>query len=773
MNKFSLSRSRSNSQARNGVTMMSANTSSTSSLTSKYEFSRSTSPRGSNSSSQRPNLFASSSNTSSSTRKRSSSIANAISNFVNLKGHSSSSIRFPPNDALGKIVSLSDLPPPPEPELDESYKDYLTKISLYGKLIGVILTEKENPYKSKALNYFLTNCFDFKELPIDIALRELLMFVELPKETQQIDRLLQEFSNVYYEEHKKDPSSCGCKDSNQVYFVVFSLLMLHTDFYNPNNKQKMSKQEFISLVHEDIDSGGNEIAKDILSYFYDNITTKESPKFDFSKLGFGFPDASDDKEKEKEKEKLTRQPTSLELFLDANEPTLSLYSPKSIIAGRLLSPTDHLPVPQLSSGRSTSASLSTYLGYSGSSSSTGNNNMPARDDIDLYSHICYNTLSDVSMESEVEEVWDPNYLNKPFSRAIDNKCYKFYCILNELKGAYLRIHRDCFGKIANLNYEVLNECEETYLYLKIIQMSEISELSISKKFSIVGNNNKMYWKPLCAILTSYGLLLFENFDWIVPNLVLDERTNTTNYIINFKEGVSSLADSIIEFSDMLAVTSRNELGKTSFSSIFSSELGEDNDDSNIAIQGNTINDILNKEDEDLLLYIQSPTKKYIWKCIVANERDNWVDSINLMASFSGCFIDLNTIYNTVILLMRIKTCDKIEKLKATKQEKLEKLKDKEKNLAFYRQAIPMSIRTKRELIICIKQLAVQMDELIFKIKKSAAYIDIITQMISQRQDHVSYSHSRQNSISINLPSLNLGEKFDSSNFDDKMLHSEK
>ena len=41
--------------------------------------------------------------------------------------------------------------------------------------------------------------FDFKNIPLDVALRQLLLHLSLPRETQQIDRLIEAFA-VQYEE---------------------------------------------------------------------------------------------------------------------------------------------------------------------------------------------------------------------------------------------------------------------------------------------------------------------------------------------------------------------------------------------------------------------------------------------------------------------------------------------------------------------------------------------------------------------------------------------
>lgn len=43
--------------------------------------------------------------------------------------------------------------------------------------------------------------FDFANDPLDVALRRLLMDVGLPRETQQIDRVMQAFASHYHQLH--------------------------------------------------------------------------------------------------------------------------------------------------------------------------------------------------------------------------------------------------------------------------------------------------------------------------------------------------------------------------------------------------------------------------------------------------------------------------------------------------------------------------------------------------------------------------------------------
>ena len=54
--------------------------------------------------------------------------------------------------------------------------------------------------------------------------------------------------------------------SDDAYFVAFSILILHTDVFNKNNKHKMQKAEYVKNSREQ--SG---ITSEILEYFYDNV----------------------------------------------------------------------------------------------------------------------------------------------------------------------------------------------------------------------------------------------------------------------------------------------------------------------------------------------------------------------------------------------------------------------------------------------------------------------------------------------------------------------
>jgi Sec7-like guanine-nucleotide exchange factor len=83
------------------------------------------------------------------------------------------------------------------------------------------------------------------------------MHVGLPRETQQIDRVIEAFAFRYsqcnldlfgphgklpvFQMHKR--ALTGLPD--HTYILAFSLIMLHTDAFNKSNKRKMSKADYL------------------------------------------------------------------------------------------------------------------------------------------------------------------------------------------------------------------------------------------------------------------------------------------------------------------------------------------------------------------------------------------------------------------------------------------------------------------------------------------------------------------------------------------------
>ncbi|KAL8704180.1 MAG: hypothetical protein Q9201_002641 [Fulgogasparrea decipioides] len=125
--------------------------------------------------------------------------------------------------------------------------------------VAAILSKSDDEFSKNVLRSYMRG-FKFFGDPLDMSIRKLLMEAELPKETQQIDRVLQAFANRY---HECNPGIYASPD--EAYFIAFSLLILHTDVFNKNNKHKMQKPDYTKNAR------GTGVADEVLECFYDNI----------------------------------------------------------------------------------------------------------------------------------------------------------------------------------------------------------------------------------------------------------------------------------------------------------------------------------------------------------------------------------------------------------------------------------------------------------------------------------------------------------------------
>lgn len=149
----------------------------------------------------------------------------------------------------------------PEREEGDTPSKYLERLqaTVSRSLIAGILSKSSDPFAQAVLRSYCRKFAFFGE-PIDMSLRKFLLEAELPKETQQVDRVIQAFADRY---HECNPGIFTSPD--QAYIVAFSLMMLHTDAFNKNNKRKMQKQDYIK------NTSGQNVSDDVLACFYDNI----------------------------------------------------------------------------------------------------------------------------------------------------------------------------------------------------------------------------------------------------------------------------------------------------------------------------------------------------------------------------------------------------------------------------------------------------------------------------------------------------------------------
>ena len=150
----------------------------------------------------------------------------------------------------------------PERRDDDTPAKYLERLLevVSRSVIAAAVSKGTDTFSQSVLRSYMRG-FMFYGDPMDMAIRKLLMEAELPKETQQIDRCLQAFANRY---HECNPGMYSTPD--QAYFIAFSLLILHTDVFNKNNKHKMQKTDYLKNTR------GEGLFDEILEVFYDNIS---------------------------------------------------------------------------------------------------------------------------------------------------------------------------------------------------------------------------------------------------------------------------------------------------------------------------------------------------------------------------------------------------------------------------------------------------------------------------------------------------------------------
>ncbi|KAI8995538.1 hypothetical protein BD414DRAFT_479821 [Trametes punicea] len=169
----------------------------------------------------------------------------------------------PPSSLGSSQPSLSkpsiEIPRPREDE--ESPEVYLQRLveAVSKAEIASILASSADEFHTRALRAYIER-FNFVGDPLDVALRKLLMDVGLPRETQQIDRVIEVFAARYVQ---CNPNLFSSDD--HPYILAFSLIMLHTDAFNKSNKRKMTKSDYIKNTRLP------GVAPEVLDCFYDNI----------------------------------------------------------------------------------------------------------------------------------------------------------------------------------------------------------------------------------------------------------------------------------------------------------------------------------------------------------------------------------------------------------------------------------------------------------------------------------------------------------------------
>ena len=109
----------------------------------------------------------------------------------------------------------------PERQEGDTPAKYLIRLeeAVSRGLVATILSQSNDDFFKNVLRSYMRG-FKFFGDPLDMSIRKLLMEVELPKETQQIDRVLQAFANRYHECNPGVYASPG-KSLNSHYHIIY------------------------------------------------------------------------------------------------------------------------------------------------------------------------------------------------------------------------------------------------------------------------------------------------------------------------------------------------------------------------------------------------------------------------------------------------------------------------------------------------------------------------------------------------------------------------
>ncbi|KAL2478990.1 ARF guanine-nucleotide exchange factor GNL2 [Forsythia ovata] len=152
---------------------------------------------------------------------------------------------------------------PPDPKAYAVFFRYTPRLDK--TMIGDYLGDPDE-FRIKVLKEF-TDTFEFAGMILDTALRTYLEAFRLPGESQKIQRILEAFSERFYDQQSSE--IFVTKDA--VFVLCYSLIMLNTDLHNPQVKKKMTEEEFIRNNREI--NGGNDLPREYLSELFHSIST--------------------------------------------------------------------------------------------------------------------------------------------------------------------------------------------------------------------------------------------------------------------------------------------------------------------------------------------------------------------------------------------------------------------------------------------------------------------------------------------------------------------
>ncbi|KAI9118925.1 hypothetical protein K1719_009600 [Acacia pycnantha] len=152
---------------------------------------------------------------------------------------------------------------PPDPKAFAFFFRYTP--GLDKNLIGEYLGDPDD-FHLQVLKEFAAT-FYFTGMALDTALRFYLETFRLPGESQKIERVLEAFSETFYDHQSAD--MFASKDT--VLILSYSLIMLNTDQHNPQVKKRMTEEDYIKNNRSI--NAGQDLPREYLSELYHAISS--------------------------------------------------------------------------------------------------------------------------------------------------------------------------------------------------------------------------------------------------------------------------------------------------------------------------------------------------------------------------------------------------------------------------------------------------------------------------------------------------------------------
>ncbi|KAJ1830958.1 GDP/GTP exchange factor for ARF, partial [Coemansia sp. RSA 2711] len=141
-----------------------------------------------------------------------------------------------PKDGIAYLQRANVLSRDNSTEMAQQLASFLRETPTINKrLLGEYLSKPSN---LEVLQAYL-GLFDFSGRRLDEAMRSLLGTFRLPGESQQIERIMETFSAVYF---ASDPPDIASKDA--AFILAYAIIMLNTDQHSPQVKGRMKFEDF-------------------------------------------------------------------------------------------------------------------------------------------------------------------------------------------------------------------------------------------------------------------------------------------------------------------------------------------------------------------------------------------------------------------------------------------------------------------------------------------------------------------------------------------------